>query len=327
MPTIDIRAQDAGRNLPKGIGLIVLAFLFAASYGALSKGLHGVSPLLTLSFQYIVSFLCFLPSGLRLGLPALKTHRAGMQIFRSLIGSICQLLYFLSLRSLPLLAASLLSNAAPLFIPVVVWVWLRKGISKTVSLSLLIGLVGVLLVIHPGPELLHDPSALLALGSGILSAVSLVTTNLLAETDPPSRTLIYNFGISSVLLLPVVFIKWQPLSASQWLLLVGVGVFYALTQWFIILAYRYASASELSPFNYSVVIFSGLLGWIIYGNVPTWTAIGGTALICGGGILSISTGHKEGKGHWLGTGHWQWPWKQKNDVRSSSMRPHEGYPR
>src|SRR3954451_11420407 len=98
MPAIDIRAQDAGRNLPKGIGLITLAFLCAASYGALSKGLHGVPP--TLSFQYIISFLCFLPSGLR-GLGALRTERLGMQIFRSIVGSICQLLYFLSLRSLP----------------------------------------------------------------------------------------------------------------------------------------------------------------------------------------------------------------------------------
>src|SRR3954447_118795 len=306
MPAIDIRAQDAGKSLPKGIGLITLAFLCAASYGALSKGLHRVPPTLTLSFQYIVSFLCFLPSSLRLGFGALRTERLGMQIFRSIVGSICQLLYFLSLRSLPLLAASLLSNAAPLFIPIVVWIWLRKGISRTVALSLAIGLWGVVLVIHPGPELLHDPSATLALGSGMLSAVALVTTNRLAETEPPARTLIYNFGVSSLLLAPVVLVQWQPLRRREWLLLVGVGMFYALTQWLIILAYRYASASELSPFNYSVVVFSGLLGWIFFGNVPSSTAVAGTLLICGGGILSISSGHPEGRGHWFGSGHWHW---------------------
>ncbi len=317
MPAIDIRAQDAGRSLPKGIALIIVAFLCAASYGALSKGLHRVPPTLTLAFQYIISFLCFLPSGLRLGSGALRTKRLGMQVFRSVVGSICQLLYFLSLGSLPLLAASLLSNAAPLFIPLVVWFWLKKGISRTVALSLAIGLLGVLLVIRPGPELLHDPSALLALGSGILSAVALVTTNQLAETEPPSRTLIYNFGISSVLLLPVLFLQWQPLRAREWFLLLGVGIFYALTQWLIILAYRYASASELSPFNYSVVVFSGLLGWIFFGNVPSASAIFGTVLICAGGILSISSGHKEGLGHWFGSGHWHWPWKQRRVKREA----------
>ena len=140
-------------------------------------------------------------------------------------------------------------------------------------------------------------------------------TNQLAETEPPSRTLIYNFGVSSVLLLPVVFLQWQPLQGREWLLLVGVGMFYALTQWLIILAYRYASASELSPFNYSVVVFSGLLGWIFFGNLPAASAIVGTLLICCGGILSIMSGHKEGLGHWFGTGHWHWPWKHRHPRR------------
>lgn len=309
MPVIDIRAQDAGHSLAKGIALIVTGFLFSAIMGAVTKSLHQVSPLLTLFFQYAVAFLCFLPSGLRMGVRHLRTQRVGLQIFRSVVGSACQLLFFMSLRSLPLLDSSLLSNAAPLFIPVVVWIWSRKSISLRVTVSLLVGLVGVTLIIRPGPQLLHDPAALLALGSGVLSAVALVATNQLAETDPPARTLLYNFGVSSALLVPVAASVWKPLPSRAWLVLISVGVLYALTQWFIILAYRYASATELSPFNYAVVVFSGLLGWIFYGNVPTLEAILGTVLICGGGILSITTGHPEGRGSWFGVGHWHWPWK------------------
>jgi drug/metabolite transporter (DMT)-like permease len=309
VPAIDIRAQDAGHNLARGIALIVTAFFCSALMGACSKSLHQLSPLLTLFFQYAIGFLCFLPSGMRMGLEHLRTRRLGLQVFRSVVGSACQLLFFMSLQSLPLLDSSLLSNAAPLFIPVVVWIWFRKSISLRVAFSLLIGLAGVLLVIHPGPQLLHDPASLLALGSGILSAVALVATNKLAETDPPARTLLYNFGVSAVLLIPVAVPVWKPFSGRAWLTLVAVGVLFALTQWFIILAYRYASAAELSPFNYSVVIFSGLLGWIIYGNVPAPEAILGTAFICGGGIFSIYQGHPEGRGSWFGFGHWHWPWK------------------
>lgn len=309
MPAIDIRAQDAGHNLGKGIALIVTGFLWAAVMGAVTKALHGVSPLLTLFCQYAVAFLCFVPSGLRMGLPALRTQRLGLQIFRSLAGSACQLLFFFSLRTLPLLDASLLSNSAPLFIPIVVWIWWRKPASRTVVLSLFIGLIGVVLTIHPGPQLLHDPAALLALGSGILSAVALVATNRLAQTDPPSRTLLYNFGVSTMLLIPVAAKIWTPLPARAWLMLLSIGVLYALTQWFIILAYRYAGATELSPFNYSVVVFSGILGWIFFNNVPGPAAIAGTLLIGAGGILSTRTGHPEGKGSWFGAGHWHSPWK------------------
>ncbi|HEY1766201.1 MAG TPA: DMT family transporter [Terracidiphilus sp.] len=309
MPAIDIRAQDAGHNLPRGITLIVTAFLCSALMGASSKSLHQVPPLLTLFFQYAIGFLCFLPSGMRLGMEHLRTRHLGLQIFRSVVGSACQLLFFMSLESLPLLDSSLLSNAAPLFIPLVIWIWFRKSIRWRVAFSLLIGLAGVLLVIHPGPQMLHNPASLLALGSGILSAIALVATNRLAETDPPARTLLYNFGASAVLLIPVAVQAWRPLSGRAWLTLVSVGVLFALTQWFLILAYRYASAAELSPFNYSVVVFSGLLGWILYGNVPTAEAVLGTAFICGGGILSIYQGHPEGRGSWFGFGHWRWLWK------------------
>jgi len=309
LPAIDIRAQDAGHNRGRGIALIVTGFFWAAVMGAVTKSLHHVLPLLTLFFQYAIAFLCFVPSGVRMGPAALRTQRAGLQIFRSLAGSACQLLFFFSLGSLPLLDASLLSNSAPLFIPLVVWLWFRKPVSRTVWVSLLIGLAGVVLTIHPGPQLLRNPAALLALASGVLSAIALVATNRLAETDPPSRTLLWNFGVSTVLLTPVAIVVWTPPSARAWLMLLSVGVLYALTQWFIILAYRYAGAAELSPFNYSVVVFSGILGWMFFANVPGLSAVAGTVLISAGGILSIRTGHPEGKGAWFGVGHWHWPWK------------------
>jgi drug/metabolite transporter (DMT)-like permease len=89
----------------------------------------------------------------------------------------------------------------------------------------------------------------------------------------------------------------------------GVGVFYALTRYLIILAYRYASAAELSPFNYTVVIFSGLLGWQFFGDVPAAMSILGTVLICARGILSILAGHSEGRGHAFGNGYWRLRWK------------------
>lgn len=307
MPAIDIRAQDAGQNRSRGIALIVAGFFWAALMGAVTKSLHHVPPLLTLFFQYAIAFLCFVPSGLRMGPAALRTQRVGLQIFRSLAGSACQLLFFFSLGSLPLLDASLLSNSAPLFIPLVVWLWFRKPVSRTVSVSLLIGLVGVVLTIHPGPQLLRNPAALLALASGVLSAIALVATNRLAETDPPSRTLLWNFGVSTILLMPVAIAVWTPLAARALLMLLSVGVLYALTQWFIILAYRHAGAAELSPFNYSVVVFSGILGWIFFAGVPGLGALAGALLICAGGILSIHSGHPEGKGSWFGVGHWHWP--------------------
>lgn len=316
---MDLRAQTAGHNRSLGIVLITLAFLCAAVMSALSKAASGVPPLLLLFLQYGISFLVFVPSAARAGRANLKTQHFWLQLFRSLAGSICQLLFFIAVGSIPLLDSVLLSNAAPLFIPMVVYIWFRKSVQPLVWISLLIGLAGIVMIIKPGPQLFHNPASLIALAAGLFSAVALVATNKLAETEPPTRILIYNFGFSTLLLVPVCIWAWKPLTARNWLLLLGVGLFYALTQYLIIRAYRYASATELSPFNYSVVIFSGILGWWLFGNVPDAIAVLGTVLICAGGILSIEAGHSEGHGHAFGNGHWTRHWKLARRHASSSQ--------
>ena len=116
------------RNLTAGIVLITAAFFCAAVMSALSKAASNVSPLLLLFLQYGISFLVFLPALAKEGPGLLKTQHPWLQIFRSVAGSICQLLFFIAVKSIALMDAVLLSNAAPLFIPLVVWVWFRKTV-------------------------------------------------------------------------------------------------------------------------------------------------------------------------------------------------------
>jgi drug/metabolite transporter (DMT)-like permease len=308
---VDLQAKSSGHNQPLGIALITLAFLCAAVMSTFSKAAVGVPPLQILFLQYAISFLVFVPSAARLGRRRLATEQIGLQVFRSVAGSVCQLLFFVAVRSIPLLDSVLLTNAAPLFIPLVVYVWFRKTVKRAVWVSLLIGLVGIVLIIKPGPRMFQNPASLIALASGMFSAIALVATNKLAETEPPVRILFYNFGISTLLLIPLAVWAWKPLTGRQWLLLFAVGAFYAATQYVIILAYRFAGAAELSPFNYTVVVFSGLLGWLVFGTVPGLLAIVGTVLICAGGILSIEAGHEEGRGNVAGYGHWRLRWKAR----------------
>lgn len=307
--TMDLRADSAGHKLSLGIALITTAFLCSAVMSAFSKAASGAPPLVILFLQYAISFVVFVPAAVASGPANLRTQHFWLQLFRSLAGSVCQLLFFVAVGSIPLLDSVLLSNAAPLFIPIVVYVWFRKTVQPLVWVSLLIGLAGVIMIIKPGPQLFHNPASLIALAAGFFSALALVATNKLADTEPPVRILIYNFGFSTLALIPLCIWAWKPLTTRNWLLLIGVGACYAATQYLIIRAYRYASATELSPFNYSVVIFSGILGWWFFGDVPDVLAVVGTILICAGGILSIEAGHSEGHGHAFGNGHWRLRWK------------------
>ena len=84
-----------------------------------------------------------------------------------------------------------------------------------------------MLIIKPGPQMFQNPASLLALTAGLCSALALVATNKLTETEPPTRILLYNFGLSTVLLVPLCIWAWKPLTAKEWLLLLGplVGFF------------------------------------------------------------------------------------------------------
>lgn len=220
---MDVKAQSSGHNLYLGITLITLAFFCAAVMSTFSKAAAGAPPLSILFLQYSISFLVFVPSAARGGRAGLATHHFWLQFLRSAAGSACQLLFFIAVQSTPLLDSVLLSNAAPLFIPLVIYVWFRKTVQPRVWVSLLIGLIGIAMIIKPGPQMFQTPASLLALTAGFFSALALVSTNKLTETEPPTRILIYNFGISTLLLLPVSIWSWKPLTDKQWFLLLGVA--------------------------------------------------------------------------------------------------------
>jgi drug/metabolite transporter (DMT)-like permease len=295
------------RQLLLGILLIVAAFFCVAVMSAFGKAASGVSTATISFFQSFISLLLFLPWTLRHGLADLRTNQLPLHIARALSGLLSQVLYFWAVREMSLIDAVLLVNAAPLFIPIVALVWNRTPITMAVGLSLLVGFVGVVLIIKPGEELLTNPSALIALSAALFSAIALVSVNKLSGQNQPDTILFYYFFIASVATLPFAIAGWSEPTKVEWGYLVGVGVFMALAQLLIILAYQHATASQIAPFNYSVVIFSGLIGWIVWQEPLGWISGVGIVLVCAGGILSILLAQDARRSHGMlpvhGHGH------------------------
>jgi len=275
------------RNLPKGIFLIVVAFLCVAMMSAFGKAAANLPTGPLVFFQNGISLLLFAPLILRHGTKELRTTRLSLHIVRALTGLLSQALFFIAVKNIALVDAVLLANAAPLFIPIVALLWMRTAIRPAVIASLLVGFVGVVMILKPSAELLKDPAALIAISAAAFSAVALVSVNRLSSTDKSDTILFYYFFISTVATLPFAFMQWQTPQGNQWLFLLGVGVFMALSQLFIILAYKHATAAQIAPFNYSVVIFSGIIGWMVWNTSLDLTALFGIALVCAGGIASI----------------------------------------
>jgi hypothetical protein len=88
------------------------------------------------------------------------------------------------------------------------------------------------------------------------------------------------------------------------LILPGIGLCQAASQLLIILAYRHAKPGRIAPFNYSVVVFSGLIGWMVWHNLPDVLALVGVLLVSAGGIFTILKGGPNTRGHFGWIGHW-----------------------
>ena len=81
----------------------------------------------------------------------------------------------------------------------------------------------------------------------------------------------------------------------------------AASQLLIILAYKHATAGRIAPFNYTVVIFSGLIGWVVWNNTPDWLSLAGVLLVTVGGVLSTKFGGPNSTGHLGWLGYWNHP--------------------
>ena len=291
--------------------LIVIAFLCVAVMSAFGKAAAGVPTAVVVLFQSGISLLLLFPWALRHGIGELRTTRLPLHVVRALSGLLSQALFFLAVKNMALVDAVLLVNAAPLFIPFVALVWLRTRITPIVAAGLVIGFVGVLLILRPSSTLFTNPAALLAIAAALCSAIALVSVNRLSSTDKPDAILFYYFLISTVAAAPFAIHGWRMPAGIEWGYLAGIGIFMALAQLFIILAYQRATADRLAPFNYSVVVFSGLVGWLVWGNMPGLLAVTGIVLVCAGGIISILFGGPSGKGHPIGQGHWTTSWEKQ----------------
>lgn len=200
--------------------------------------------------------------------------------------------------------AVLLTNSAPLFIPLIAWAWLKEKVGMVVWASLFVGFLGILLILRPGAQMLANPAAFIATSAAVFSAFALVAVNQLSREEPVKRILFYYFLISSAVTAPFALLFWKAPTSREWLYLAGIGILMAASQWSIILAYQHATATSIAPFNYTVVIFAGLIGWVVWKNEPTLLSLLGVVLVTVGGVLSTKFSGPNSRGHLGWIGYW-----------------------
>lgn len=151
---------------------------------------------------------------------------------------------------------------------------------------MLVGFAGMLVIVRPGPGGL-DPAALLVVLSSLFWCAAMLATRRLVGIDQTSVTLFWTACTGFVMLICAVPFFLAPLTLQQAGFCLAVGVVASTAQWLAVLAYRHARASVLAPLSYVQLIWSSVLGLVVFGAVPDRWTVAGAAIIAASGAYVV----------------------------------------
>lgn len=266
----------------KGIAYFTAAVLLIALVDTTCKiyttDLHAVQ--LVWGYFVGINLTLFLYFAIRRERPAtlLATNRRALQFARPalLVASITSL--FIGLTYMPIAEATAIGFTAPLFITGLSVPILKEKVGLHRWAAVILGLAGVVFIIRPGGGLWHWASLMPLIGAVFFAGFQLVT-RVMASTERTHVTLFYT-GIGGLIWtsLMVPFF-WTPPTMVHWAVFIGTGVMGALAHLCMISAFNVAEASLLAPHNYTKIIWVAVLGYFVFGDVPSMNMWAGTVVI------------------------------------------------
>ncbi|ALJ38976.1 DMT family transporter [Azospirillum brasilense] len=288
--TVPSHGSERRDDPVRGILMVVAAVFFFSCSDATAKYLSQTLPSIEIGWMRYVGFTTLLlPLMIRGGPPVMKTASPGLQVLRALgmLGS--ALFFIMGMRYLPLAEAAATSYVSPVFVTVLSILVLGEKIGPRRWAAVLVGLLGVLIVIRPGGAA-FQPAAIFPILSAMSWATGVVITRKMTGQEHPTTTLIWTALTGLAVLTVLLPFNVAMPTATEVALGALIGLVSTMGQWLMVQAYRFGEASVLAPCSYVQIVWSTLLGFLIFGALPDhWTFLGAGIIIASG----LYTAHRE----------------------------------
>jgi drug/metabolite transporter (DMT)-like permease len=258
-------------------------------------------------WQYLIAAVLALPLILRIGIQNLRTTRPLAHEMRAFVSALgVHVFVYGFVIGVPIWQMVTLLATGPLFVILGSTVFLAERASTARIAAALVGFVGAIIVTGVGTQPLGW-STLIPIAAAALWATTDVLTRYLARKGESPETLTISLLVlvtpnHLLILLAVNALGWLapslvldgltsgfpfglPSSAEGLLLLLLLGLLTAVAQYLLAFAYKVADAAYLQPFGDLKVPLSGLLAWIILGQIPSIWLWPGAALILGASVF------------------------------------------
>jgi len=268
------------------IAILVAAILFAGA-AACVKTLDGAVPLAQLVlFRSLFAFPVLLPLVHQAGgWSALRSSNPMGHVWRTMFGLIGMAGAFYGYTTMPIATVTALGFTMPLFLTLLAVPLLGERVGWRRGSAVLVGFLGVIIMVRPfGADAMAPLPSLIVLVAALSWALAMITIRRMGEAGESGVAIVLWFAIGSSL---VAFLASLPVwvwpSLWEWGFLFAIGILSALAQLLMTEAYRAGEPTLIAPFEYSGIIWTTLLGALIWAEAPDgWDALGILILVSSG---------------------------------------------
>lgn len=204
---------------------------------------------------------------------------------RSLAGGLGMICNFYAIDHMAISDASMLNKLSPFF-AIIFSIWVLKEVANRYEwLAVCSAFVGALFVVKPSFSFEAVPAFAGVLG-GLGAGLAYTFVRKLGMRKEKSMIVVAFFsGFTTLLLTPNLLLNYTPMTIRQWLFLCLTGLAAAGGQIFITNAYAKAPAKEISVYDFSIVIFAAILGFLFLEQIPDFLSVIGYIIIIGTAII------------------------------------------
>ncbi|MDO4482402.1 MAG: DMT family transporter [Bacillota bacterium] len=280
-------------NKKKAALLMVAAAFVYALLSATVKWIQGIPVFEKMFFRTFFGLVFVSIIVVKDRIPVKGTNRFAL-IGRGVTGFISTFLYYMALSYAPIAETVTLSNTYPFLLAIFCWIFLGEKIKPFHIAALALSFIGAVLIIRPGFSDINF-YYIIAVLSSVFMAVTYTFLRKARETENSQVIVLWYSAICTVGCIPVMFMEKLVIPTPfQFIQLISLGIIATVYQLMMSQAYKYAQATEVSIYSYTTIIFSAVLGIIIWSEIPgVFTVIGAILIVSGAYVIFRGQNSKE----------------------------------